>query len=63
MVPAHFHDVTDDKIWGKKAGSHLKYSFVCSAAKNSYLSRRTYSDTSAELVEARVGLKKLFYNS
>ena len=29
---------------------------MCSAPKNSYLSRRTYSDTSAELVEARVGL-------
>ena len=28
---------------------------MCSASKNSYLSRRTYSDTSAELVEARVG--------
>ena len=29
---------------------------MCSAQRNSYLSRRTYSDTSAELVEARVGL-------
>ena len=47
MVPAQFHDVTDDKIG-------LKHSFMCSAAKNSYLSCRTlYSDTSAEAVEAR----------
>ena len=29
---------------------------MSSAPKNSYLSRRTYSDTSAELMEARVGL-------
>ena len=29
---------------------------MCSAPKNSYLSRRIYSDTSAELVEARVSL-------
>ena len=54
MVPAHFHDVNDDL--GKKAGSHLNHSFMCLAPKNSYLSRRTYSDTSADLVEARVGL-------
>ena len=29
---------------------------MCSAPKNSYLSRRTYSDISVELVEVRVGL-------
>ena len=56
MVLAHFHDVTDDKIWFKKAGPHLKHSFMCSAPKNSYFTRRTYSDTSAELMEAHVGL-------
>ena len=42
---------------------------MCSAPKISYLSRRTYSDTSAELVEARVGLtnfgqvQNFYYNS
>ena len=55
MVPAHFHDVTDDKIWWKKAGPHLNHSHVFSA-ENSYSSRGTYSDTSTELVEAPVGL-------
>ena len=55
MLPAHFYDVTDDKILVKKAWPHLKHFFMCSAPKNSYLSRRTYSDTSAKLVEARVG--------
>ena len=42
---------------------------MCSAPKNSYLSRRTYPDTRAELVEARVGLtsfghvQNFYYNS
>ena len=48
MVPAHFHDgrPTDDKIW-------------CKNRRNCYLSRRTYLDTSVELLEARVALKRL----
>ena len=34
MVPAHFHDVTVDKIWCNKAGPHLKSLFhVFSAEK------------------------------
>ena len=44
------------KFGKKKALPHLKHSFTCLAPKNSYLSRRTYSDTSAELVVARVVL-------
>ena len=56
MVLAYFYDVTDDKIWRNKAGPHLFHSFMCSAPQNSYLSRRTYTDTSVELVEARAGL-------
>ena len=42
--------------FGEKAESHLNHPFMCSAPENSFLSRRTYSDTSAELVEVRVGL-------
>ena len=42
--------------FGENSMTTLKHSFTCSAPKNSYLSSRTYSDTSAELVEARVGL-------
>ena len=53
MVPAFFHDVTDD------IGSHLNHPFMCSAPKNSYLSLRTYSDNPAELVEALVGLTSI----
>ena len=55
MVPAHFHDATDDKIWCKR-GPHLNHSFMSSAMGNSYLSRRTYPDTSVELVEDCVAL-------
>ena len=36
----------------KKAGPHLEHSFICLAPKKSYLSRRTYSETLAEFVEA-----------
>ena len=42
---------------------------MCSAPKNLYLSRRTYSDTSVELMEVRLGLtsfghfQNFYYNS
>ena len=42
--------------FGEKSMTTLKHCFMCSAPKNSYLSHRKYSDTSAELVEVRVGL-------
>ena len=34
----------------------MKSLFMCSAPENLFLNRRTHSDTSAELVEDRVGL-------
>ena len=40
--------------FGERKHDHTKNTLSC--AKNTYLSRRTYSKTSAELVEARVGL-------
>ena len=55
--------------FGEKSMITLKTLYMCSAPKNSYLSGRTYSDTSAELVEARVGLTSFghvqicYYNS
>ena len=42
----------------QKSRTTLK-TLMCSSPKNLYLSRRTYSDTSAELVEAVVGLTSL----
>ena len=45
--------------FGEKRRKALRTLFHVFSGKNSYLRRRTYSDTSAELVEARVGLKSL----
>ena len=62
MVFAQFHDVTDNKSRSVKSGlvknaaPNLYDSFMTSAPGNSYLSRRTYPDTSVELVVAHVFL-------
>ena len=57
MVNAHFQDATTIKF-GEKSMTTLKTLFHVSRAKKTRT--LTYSDTSAELFEARVGLTKLF---
>ena len=50
--PPTFTKLATIKFSEKKHDHTKKHSFMCSAPKNSYLSHRTYSNTSAELVEA-----------
>ena len=45
--------------FGEKSMTTLKTLFHVFSVKNSYLSCRTYSDTTAELVKACVGLTSL----
>ena len=58
IVPVHFHDVTNDK--SRSVKSNLTKNAECvQSRRNSYLSHRTYPDTSVELVQTEVGLTSL----